>query len=268
MHKEKRQARILEMLQRDDVVTIKQLSGALQTSYMTIWRDLAEMEAKGLLQRVRGGAINRSHSMKNPIMMSWLDRLHSEPRYGAKQQIGRYAARYLVDAGDSITIEAGSTTTSMATYLDAAELTVLTNGLLASLLVFQADARINLLCSGGVLIETGAFIGPQAEEFFSHFRVRKAFLGAQGLSLQDGFTDQTPLYTRLKNVIMQNCEKVVVLIDSSKIGMRALVPVISLENVHSVVTDRGAPIEILDGLRQRGINVHVAGEDNESPKKT
>jgi DeoR family fructose operon transcriptional repressor len=258
MHKEKRQARILDMLQRDDVITVKELGNHLQASYMTIWRDLTEMEQKGLLQRVRGGAMSQAHRLTDPSASSWLNRIHSDPLYGTKQQIGRYAARHLVEAGDSITIEAGSTTTSMAAYLDASQLTVLTNGLLASLLVYQAANRINLLCSGGVLIETGAFIGPQAEEFFSRFRVRKAFVSAQGLSLQDGFTDQTPLYTRLKNVIMQNCEQVIVLLDSTKFGVRGLVPVISLENVQSVVTDRGAPVEILEGLRQRGIDVNVA----------
>jgi DeoR/GlpR family transcriptional regulator of sugar metabolism len=110
------------------------------------------------------------------------------------------------------------------------------------------------------LIDTGAFIGPQAEDFFSKFRVKKAFFGAQGLTEKDGFTDPTPLYTRLKNVMRQNTEKAIMLLDSSKIGIRSLVQVMTLNEVDMIVTDAGAPTDIVTALKGRGIDIRIADE--------
>ena len=117
----------------------------------------------------------------------------------------------------------------------------------------------SLICSGGILSEIGAFVGPQAEEFFSKFRVKKAFFGARGLTVKDGFTDPTPLYTGLKNAMKQNAEKVIMLLDSSKFGVRSLVPVMSLEEVDTIVTDAGAPVEMVMALQEKGIDIRIAG---------
>ena len=102
----------------------------------------------------------------------------------------------------------------------------------------------------------GAFIGPQAEDFFSKFRVKKAFFGAQRLTERDGFTDPTPLYTRLKNAMRQNTEKAIMLLDSSKFGLRSLVQVMALDEVDTIVTRADAPPDIVTALKSRGIDIH------------
>jgi DeoR/GlpR family transcriptional regulator of sugar metabolism len=257
MLREKRHALILNWIRQDRLVSVAELSQRLGASYMTVWRDLEMLEKQGLLGRVRGGAVMgkalEGRQLNGPAGQAGERKLH----------IGRYAAQYLVEAGDTILVEAGTTASSLVPFLDQPNLTVLTNGLHTSQLLYtlkQQDPQRNLtaMCSGGILIETGAFTGPQAEDFFARFRVKKAFLSAQGVSLEGGFTDPSPLYSNLKRVMKASTEQVIMLLDSSKFGVRSLVKVMGLDDVDLLVTDPGAPNEIIAGLRQAGIDVRLA----------
>jgi DeoR family transcriptional regulator, fructose operon transcriptional repressor len=257
MLREKRQAQILDILKQDRLVTILDLSRRLEASYMTVWRDLEDLEERGQLRRVRGGAVLPEHSLPGWQSFPWPD--GTDEISLRKQAIGRFAARELVSQGDTLTLEAGTTTSSMVPFLDQPDLTVLTNGLITSALAYSTGhGNLTWMCSGGILIDTGAFTGPQAEEFFLKFRVKKAFVGAKGLSLEDGFTDPTPLYTNLKTVMKRMTETLIVLLDSSKFGVRSLVRVLALQEVNILVTDAGAPSKMVAELRERGIDVRIA----------
>jgi len=255
MHREKRHAQILDILLQEKLATIADLSQRLDTSYMTIWRDLETLEKQGLVQRVRGGATLPPPSAAGapagvqPVL---------RPIDEVKRKIGRYAAQHLVEDGDYLTIEAGTTASSMVSFLTQANLTVLTNGLFTTGMAFAALHNITLICSGGILIEAGAFTGPQAEEFFAKFRVKKAFLGAQGVTLEDGFTDPSPLYLNLKAAMKRMAETTILMLDSSKFGVRSLMQALPLEEVDILVTDSAAPAGLVAALRQRGLDVRIA----------
>ncbi|MDR3572795.1 MAG: DeoR/GlpR family DNA-binding transcription regulator [Anaerolineaceae bacterium] len=257
MIKEKRFSRILELIKQEKLVTIQDLSKQLGVSYMTITRDFEDLEARGSLQRIRGGAVSIVEPSEIVPRLSKLYDPQLDLNYTKKISIGRYAAENLINEGDYITIEAGSTASSLVPFLHQTNLTILTNGLLTSMMVAPIIHNVTLICSGGILIETGAFIGPQAEDFFSKYKVKKAFFGAEGLTVGDGFTDPTPLYTRLKHVMKQNAEKVIVMVDSSKIGVRSLVQVLSLEDVDTIITDAGAPPEIVSVLQNSGVDIRI-----------
>lgn len=261
MLKEQRLQYILGRLNKERIVTIAELSQSLDVSNMTIWRDLVELERRELLQRVRGGAVAPEiETLTTHATFANFDP-NQDPHYDKKALIGRYAAHNLVNEGDNVTIEAGTTTSSMVPFLYQSNITILTNGLVTTLMAAPHIDSITVMSSGGILIDTGAFIGPQAEEFFNHFRVKKAFFSAQGITLEDGFTDPTPLYGQLKCAMKQNAEKTIMLIDSSKLGVRSLIQVMSLDEVDIVVSDFSAPIDIIEGLRQTGIEVHIAERD-------
>jgi DeoR/GlpR family transcriptional regulator of sugar metabolism len=115
-----------------------------------------------------------------------------------------------------------------------------------------------VLCSGGVLLDTGAFIGPMAEAFFSNFRVKKVFFGAGGVTAQDGFTDPSPLYSHLKQVMYANAGQCVLLLDSSKLGVRSLVHVMPLLTAKILVTDAEADPHVVAELRGLGLDVRIA----------
>lgn len=254
MLKEERKKQLVDIINREKAVAIADLGERVGVSHMTIWRDLGELATEGAIERIRGGAIARK---REPFPMPG-HKPEQNPHAEQKNAIGRYAARHLVNEGDFITIEAGTTASSVVPHLQESNITVLTNGLLTSLQAYQTNTNITLMCSGGVLIETGAFIGPQAVEFFKSHRVRKAFVGASGLTLEDGFTDPTPLYLPLKKAMMENADQVILLLDSSKLGTRSLLQVASLDEVDILVTDSGASADLLSALREQGIETHIA----------
>jgi DeoR/GlpR family transcriptional regulator of sugar metabolism len=227
---------------------------------MTIWRDLVDLENQGALRRVRGGAVEIKKDVTVVTHETIFPRFDPEhdPFSEQKALIGRFTASELVEEDDIITIEAGTTASSMVPYLHQPKLTVLTNGLVTTLMASRHIPALTVMCSGGILIDTGAFIGPQAQEFFAKFQVNKVFFGAQGLTLEDGFTDPTPLYTQLKAVMKQHAEKIIMLVDSSKIGVRSLIQIMSLAEVDVIVTDPGAPTDIVEGLKKKGIEVYIA----------
>jgi len=256
--REERLRFIIGQLRDLNMVSIQELSKQLNVSYMTIWRDLLELESRGLVKRIRGGAVpNDRTTYSQPATFSDFEP-KTDPHYEQKACIGRYAAMHLVEDNDIIAIEAGTTASAIVQYLGQKNLTVLTNGLMTAYKAASLLGNANVICSGGVLIDTGAFIGPQAEGFFSNYRAGKAFISAKGLTLEDGFTDPTPLYNHLKNEIRANAERVIVLMDSSKFGVRSLVKVLDFDDVDVLVTDSEAPKEMVEELRQRGIDVRLA----------
>jgi DeoR/GlpR family transcriptional regulator of sugar metabolism len=254
MLKDERKKTLVEIITKEKVVSIADLCSRLGVSHMTIWRDLGELANDGEIERIRGGAIARQ---KEPFDIPGNFKLSQDHHLAPKTAIGRYAAQNLVRNGDFIIIEAGTTASSMVPYLQAENLTVLTNGLLTSILAHQANIDLTLMCSGGVLIDTGAFTGPQSVDFFGNHRVHKAFLGASGLTIADGFTDPTPLYLPTKRAMMASADQVIIMMDSSKICARSLLQVASFDEVDKLVTDSGAPPEIMASLNEHGVDVHV-----------
>jgi DeoR/GlpR family transcriptional regulator of sugar metabolism len=255
MLKNERQKQLLEIIHKEKVVAIADLCKRLDVSHMTIWRDLDQLADAGLIERIRGGAMVHEYPDFNFLGTHTLDQ---DPQAALKSSIGRYAAHHFVSEGDFITVEAGSTASSLVPFLLAANVTVLTNGLLTSLLAYRSNIEINLICSGGVLIETGAFTGPQVEDFFNGLRVSKAFLGAAGLTINDGFTDPTPLYLRIKKAMINNADQIIMMLDSSKIGLHSLLEVTAFENIDILVTDVGISDQMVSDLKTAGIEVHIA----------
>jgi DeoR/GlpR family transcriptional regulator of sugar metabolism len=268
MLREQRLQKISAWVLRAKIKTIGELSRELGVSTMTIGRDLETLEQRGVLRRVRGGAVavdlapppvelpNGDQPAAVDLFAAFDPR--DDPHAAAKEQIGRYAAQELVKEGDSLILEGGTTVSYLASQLNASRLTVITNGLVTSLRAAARLGQITLMSCGGILINTGVYIGPQAEAFFTQFRVKKAFFSTKGLTVADGFTDPTPLYAQLKRVMRQSCEQAIVLADSSKLGVRSLVQVMALCEVDILVTDNGASPADLDALRQAGLDVRIA----------
>lgn len=258
MLKDQRLKFLLEQLHREHSISIASLNQTLNVSYMTLWRDLEELEQQGLLKRVRGGAVPAP--VESPLELPAFPNFdpQTDTRHYQKARIGRYAAEHLIQDGDSLTIEAGTTASAIVPALQHKNLTILTNGLVTSLLAARFLPDNSVLCSGGVLLDNGAFIGPMAEAFFSNFRVKKVFFGACGVTPQDGFTDPSPLYSHLKKVMYANAEQCILLLDSSKLGVRSLVHVMPLLAAKILVTDSEADPAVVAELRAFGLDVRIA----------
>jgi DeoR/GlpR family transcriptional regulator of sugar metabolism len=258
--REERFRRITEWINRENSLSVNELSERLQVSIMTIWRDLQHLERLGVIQRVRGGAIKTKPLIDFEPQYESKRRLHHEQ----KVQIAQYAVKHFVGEGEIIIFEGGTTVAGMIRYLDQPNLTILTNALDVLVRASNLMPRYNVMCCGGMLREKSrTIVGPQAEAFFADFHAHKFFLGGTGINPIDGITDPNPLEIQVKRA-MHNCaEQTIVLLDSSKFGMRSLAPIIPLQEIDALVTDACAPQAMLDELTALGIQIHVTGEPDQ-----
>ena len=249
-----RRSKILDMVQERGTLSVDELVSTLEVSPMTIWRDLIALDHAGKVRRVRGGVARiEKESTNEPFYKN--KRVVNKDK---KKMIARFAAKHFVEDDDIIFIEAGTTAGAMAEFLTQSNLTIMTNGLgnLNDLSNYVPD--ISLISCGGMLRDVAyTFVGPQAEDFFRGVRARTLFLSATGLAFPEGITDPNPLEIQVKRAMAKSAGRIVLLLDSSKFGLRSLTPVIALDQVHALVTDKGAPPEDLENLRSMGIEVYV-----------
>lgn len=260
-----RQNQILSWLEKEGYIATTDLVNRLQVSQMTVWRDLQELEANGYLRRVYGGAeFVQQRTDPPPVKPRELHELHHIPipdtfKLPRKAQIGRHAARELIQDQNAVILEGGSTVANLVPHIEATEVTALTNGLY-TVLIGQVYATVtNMLCCGGVLNqETKSFIGPRAEAFFRNYQVDRAFISAYGYIPGEGFYDPTPLYDSMKRTICSRANQIIMLLESVKINRQALTHVLKEDEVDLMVTDADIPGDVLAAIRDQGLEVHIA----------
>jgi len=253
-----RQQRILEDIERAGVCSITELSQRYAVSEMTVRRDLRMLEEERRIRRTHGGAIRLAAPGGH---------LGVEPRYVAKQKvhadrkrkIAEYAVRHYVRENDIISLEGGTTVTMMAQFLRSLpNLTIVTNGLYTCSELQPALAHATVICTGGILRDVSAtFVGPIAERFFQEFHSNTVFLSTTGYTADAGFTDPSLLETQVKKAMVASANRVIMLVDSTKFGVKSLTTVARPEELDLVITDGDAPEEMLDELRGHGAQVDV-----------
>lgn len=249
-----RRQQILEDIETQGVGTIAEFSKKYGVSEMTIRRDLKILEEQGHVERTHGGAVRRRASV-------------IEPRYAAKQvlhkslkeRIARYAAEKLVGDDDIIILEGGTTVTTMARYLTAKQnLTIVTHGLYTTNELQPLLPRATIICTGGILRDVSfTFVGPVTERFFHEFHANKVFLSATGLTFEAGFTDPSMLETQVKKAMISSADQIIMLLDSSKFGVKSLTTVLPADGADLLVTDEGAPESMVRALRDLGTDVCI-----------
>ena len=254
MPTEQRRRTIVNLVNKDGSVTSDVLSARFQVSTMTIWRDIRSLEEEGKILRVRGGAISLEE-MRGPEPEYLSKRgIHSN----LKEQIARYASAHFIDDGDILILEAGTTVAAMVKYLDQQGLTILTNGLETIQEARPLVPDTTVMSCGGILRDKAhTFSGPQAVSFFNNINARSLFLGATGLAFPEGITDPSPLEIEVKQAMAGSAQRIVLLVDSSKFGVRSLLPVIPLDRIDVVVTDEGIPDLYTEQLMKLGIDLHL-----------
>ncbi len=230
---EERFAVILEVLAKQRAATVAELAQALNTSESTIRRDLIILADQGKLNKVHGGATACDARFEN-----------SEPTMSAKEQlnqaqkdrIARYAAAQ-IQPDDVIFLDAGSTTLRMIEYMEPQEkLLVVTNGILHAQRLVEKRFKAYIL--GGMLKPgTEAVVGGNAVQELARYNFTKAFIGINGITVEQGYTTPDTEEAVVKTTAMQQAYIKYVLADSSKFGRVSTVRVAPL-NSACIVTDR------------------------------
>ncbi|WP_310551513.1 DeoR/GlpR family DNA-binding transcription regulator [Paenibacillus glufosinatiresistens] len=208
---EERYALILQRLQERGTVKIQELIELLGASESTVRRDLIDLEARGLLRRVHGGATLSPQRSLEPGMEE-----KSSTNVQQKNVIARLGAAK-VQHGECIYLDAGTTTLAMIPYIEARGITVVTNGLSHVEALVGKQIRSYLL--GGMMkSHTKAVIGSIALQNMDNFRFDKCFLGTNGVDAEMGFTTPDPEEAMVKRRAHQLSAETYVLADGSKFG--------------------------------------------------
>ena len=254
MLERERQQLILNRLKERGIARVADLVAITGASVATLRRDLAKLEDSGQLRRVHGGAESVASAQSEL----------TAPAFGAsqttnaelKQAIAAKAAS-LCDDGDSIILNAGSTTWFMAQQLRNHRMQVLTNSFpIAQELVANSANRV-VVPGGEIYREAGIILSPFDEDAIQHFAAGKMFMSAYAVTPL-GVIESDPLIARAEAKLLNRTERLIVLVDSSKFVARGNIVVCPLTRVSTVVTDTGAPAQMVDHLRGAGVEVILA----------
>lgn len=250
---EDRQRQILEALETKGSVVMSDLVARFVVSEMTIRRDLDTLESKGLLKRVRGGAVSsRGRSYEPPFL------IRASKNQAEKQRIAHAAAEMIHD-GDSVALDVGTTTLEITKHLaEKRNLTIVTASLhIANVLARHPDIRVIL--TGGILrpVEL-SLIGHVAEQTFSEFYVDKLFLGVGGIDFQAGLTEFSLEDALVKRMAIRNAKEIIAVADSSKFGQVALAEIAPLNVLSCLVSDNGLDPAICSRLEDKDVTVVLA----------
>ena len=252
-----RRDRMVAWVEQRGAATSEELAERFGVSLMTVWRDLTLLDESGRLRRIRGGAaqVDKRPDVE-PLYVS--KKILNQEK---KEAIARYAAEHFIEDGDIVFVEAGTTVAAMVKHLARyRQLTVIGNGLGTMNELARLLPNVTVYCAGGMLRDVGlTFVGPHAEEFFRHVNARTCFLSATGLTIPEGITDPNTLEIQVKRAMVGNAGRVVVLIDSTKFGVKSLAKILSLEEIDILITDADAPEDFVEKLRATGVEVHIRG---------
>ncbi len=249
-----RRAKILEELEAKGQVTVSDLSQKFSISTVTIRNDLAHLEKQNMLIRARGGAIKVKYY-----------RLEVDPSVSEKQKeflkekqkIAKAAVK-LIEDGDTIVLDSGSTTSEVAKILEPfSNLTIITNALnIASILSEYED--FNVLMSGGVLRKRSlSLVGALAGDNFKNFYCDKLFLGVDGFDTSHGLSTPNIEEAYVNSIMIGMAKKVIVVTDSRKFQRRRFAFIAPMSKVHTVVTDSGILEEDKSRLKNLGIELII-----------
>ncbi len=259
--REERLEQIYKVIQQKQKVFVPDLANQFNISESSVRLDLAELESHNLITRTHGGAILKT-DFSNDLVVN-LDAINDRITHFEKEKdaIARKTASIIED-GDTIMMDGGSTTKIVAKYLaDKKNLTIITNSLIL-IPEFIANPNINFYVLGGLAFkEHGVVVGYMTNECIAQFHPNKAILGIDGISLDKGLTaanPSNPAVSSVKIKMIEVSDQLIIVSDHSKFNRICLMPVAPIEAMDVLVTDAGAPADVLEEIRKRGTKVLVA----------
>ena len=249
-----RRAKIIEEIDLKGKVTVNELSKKLSISAVTIRNDLAHLEKQNMLIRARGGAIKVKH-FRMGIDPSISDK---QKEFLKEKQLIAKAAVQLIENGDTIVIDSGTTTTEIAKNLEQfTNLTIITNALNIAVILSEYKG-FSIFMPGGALRKSSlSLVGSLAGESMKRFHCDKLFLGVDGFDTSEGLSTPNTEEAYLNSLMIGRARKVIVVTDSRKFNRKRFAYISDLSKIDVVITDSGISEEDLAKLNNLGIEVIV-----------
>jgi DeoR/GlpR family transcriptional regulator of sugar metabolism len=246
-----RRLKIRELLEGREFVDLGLLCRVLDSSESTVRRDLSALEREGVLKRVHGGALSERASQPRADFAS-----HSKRMLEEKRRIARLTAS-LIEDGQTLVLDGGSTAAAVARELVDRMLHVVTNSLPIAELLKDAR-RVDVTLTGGYLDrQWGVMLGPVCEEMLGDLAADVAVMGIGGVN-EKGFSNNNPLVVGSERKMIEVSRRIIIVADHTKFGRAAMVPVAPLDVADVVVSDSGLAPAYQSRLRSHKIDVYLA----------
>lgn len=241
---------ILNLIQEDGHAKVQKLAKIFNVSEVTIRQDLEVLEQMGYIQREHGGAF-----LKDVGDFAKFGKLFNQTHIEEKQELARKAVK-LIEEGDCIILDSGSTTTELAKLLTGYHnLTVATNALNIALMLGE-NPGINLIVSGGEFkAPTLSLSGEMAASAFKNIHVQKLFLATAGVSSDMMLTYPSFSDLAVKSAMIRSADKIYLLADSSKFGVISFASLGRISLVDTVITDSKITQEQLDLFKELNVDI-------------
>jgi DeoR/GlpR family transcriptional regulator of sugar metabolism len=234
---------------RGGAAQVGELALEFHVSEMTVRRDLRRLAREGKLERVHGGAV--SAEREPPFSETAVARLTAKDRIGA-------AAAALVQDGQTVLLDIGTTTLQVARHLRGRSLTVITTNL-AAYEELLPEAGIELVLPGGVVRRNyRSLVGVLAEDALRGLSADVAFLGASGLDARLSVWDSTMVEVPIKRAMLAAAQRSILVADADKFAMGGMVRICGAEELDGIVTDAAVPEPARGRLEEAGVEVLVA----------
>jgi len=247
-----RRSKIIELLNKQNDISISAMSKMFQISEVSVRNDLAHLEEKGLLIRTRGGAIT-----KQPINFDLNLNQRLKRNYKQKQRIGKKAVEYIQD-GFSIVLDSGSTTLEIARNLKGFKnLKLITNSLPIAELVADNEG-VEVIMPGGILRpDMRSLMGSMAEKNLLNYYCDITFIGADSIDSERGIYTPLEFESSLSQTMMKIGKRVIVVVDSTKFDNDSLVRISPMEDIDIIITDNNISGDDFKHLSKLGLELVV-----------
>lgn len=261
MDAQRRRKIILDELAGSGRVDVADLADRLETSVITIRRDLDQLATASLLRRVRGGAVTAARPAEGAPFGLRGEGLPFELRAGSddgsKARMAAVVAGIVTD-GEAVVIDSGTTGAAVAVALASRRITVMPLSL-QGIAALADSTSVSLLLSGGsVRPAEGSIVGPLLERTLAGLRFDTAVLTCCGADPEIGVTAYDLMDAAAKCALRASAKRTILVAEGAKFSRTALAIVCSLESLDVVVTDEAAPANVVARLREAGLRVEIA----------
>ena len=245
-----RQSKIIKLVNTYQKIEVSRLASLLDVSQVTIRKDLDHLESEGLLSREHGYALIKSANDINTRMSL---------NYDKKLAIANEAVE-MINSGETVMLESGSTCTILAEQLARAkkDITIITNSAYIAIRIRELPIRKVILLGGEYQKDYQGMVGPLVRECAKEFYVDKFFVGTDGFIPDAGFTCDDLMRVETMQDMAASANRMIILADSSKFAQQGVVIQTTFDEIDTVITDSEIAPDSVSILEKNKITVKIA----------
>lgn len=244
-----RRSKIKEIIAEKKSVSVTELSQMFDVTEETVRRDLHELEKEGVLKRIYGGAYV-DDAVQDDVDVTLRERILVKE----KEIIADMCSKF-IKSGDSIFLDASTTSLYIATKVRDLRITVITNSLkIANLFIDSPD--IHLLLIGGIYNRRSmSFLGKNAEESLKQYFVDKAFISCRSIHQNSGITDSNEQQAEVRKIAIKHSNHSYLVVDHTKFDKTAFAFISNFDDIDSIVTNSDISSEWSKYLESKNVSI-------------